>query len=59
MKSTRIGRRQFILRSTLAAAGTAFAGNAAPQMMGGGGGGGMGGGLGMMNWGGPMGGVGG
>jgi FtsP/CotA-like multicopper oxidase with cupredoxin domain len=45
MKTTRLGRRQFFLRSSLAAAGAAFAPRALGQMMGGGGGGGgMGGG---------------
>src|SRR5512133_611917 len=40
---TRIGRRQFVLRSTLATAGAAFAPGALGQMMGGGGMGGGGG----------------
>ncbi|HSM92479.1 MAG TPA: multicopper oxidase family protein [Anaeromyxobacteraceae bacterium] len=44
MTRTRFGRRQFVLRSTFAAAGAAFAPRALGQMMGGGGGGGMGGG---------------
>jgi FtsP/CotA-like multicopper oxidase with cupredoxin domain len=47
MKPIRLGRRQFVLRSSLAAAGAALAPRAAGQMMGGGGGmggGGMGGG---------------
>src|SRR5512133_2733062 len=43
---TRIGRRQFVLRSTLATAGAAFAPGALGQMMGGGGMGGGGGGMG-------------
>jgi FtsP/CotA-like multicopper oxidase with cupredoxin domain len=48
---TRIGRRQFVLRSTLATAGAAFAPGALGQMMGGGGmgGGGMGGGGGVID----------
>jgi FtsP/CotA-like multicopper oxidase with cupredoxin domain len=41
MSSTRLGRRQFFVRSSLAAAGAAVAPRALGQMMGGGGGGGV------------------